>query len=260
MLMKLSEGYAKLKQRVEMIAETSKPFEFLSKKENALPYVYPCDNYVENVLSLQLVKKELKKLLDNYYKSQNITISSIGCKVDAASFPKLQSVLNDCSNTLEIKNLPDVFISDRLKGINALALQINEKFAILISPKSLFQLSEKELKFMLGHELSHVSQGNLLCHTANGILCDFKKKNEVVGTIVADIIELPLKEWCRACEYTADRAGYLCCGDMNAVISLFNKIGMENSRSGYYSYTEIYRDHPYIKNRIDRIKEFAESL
>lgn len=259
--MKLSEGYAKLKQRVEMIAETSKPFEFLSpKKENALPYAYPCDNYLEKILSLHPVKKELKKLLDNYYKSQNIRISNIGRKVDAASFPKLQSVLNDCSNTLKIKKLPDVFISDRLKGINAIALQINEALVILISPKSLFQLSEKELKFMLGHELSHVVQGNLLCHTANGILCGFKKKSEIVGTIVADLIELPLKEWCRACEYTADRAGYLCCKDMNTVISLFNKIGVENSRSGYYSYTEIYRDHPYIKNRIDRIKEFAESL
>lgn len=259
--MKLSEGYTKLKQKVDLITESAKSFEFLSpKKENALPYAYPCDNYLEKILSLHPVKKELKKLLDNYYKSQNIRISSIGCKVDAASFPKLHSVLKYCSEALEVKNIPDIFVSNRLKGINALALQINEDSAILMSPKSLFQLSEKELMFMLGHELSHVSQGNLLCHTANGILCDFKKKNEAIGSIVADIIELPLKEWCRACEYTADRAGYLCCKDMNAVISLFNKIGVENNRSGYYSYTEIYREHPYIENRIDRIKKFVESL
>lgn len=259
--MNLRKQYEKLTQKATQLTNTTKSFEFLSpKKEDALPYAYPCDNYMEKILSLQPVKKEFKKLLNNYYKSQNIRISNIGCKVDASSFPKLQSVLKYCSDTLELKNIPEIFVSNRLKGINAIALQINEESAILISPKSLFQLSEKELRFMLGHELSHVSQGNLLCHTANGILCDLKNKNEVVGTIVADIIELPLKEWCRACEYTADRAGYLCCKDMETVISLFNKIGDENTKTKYYNYTEIYRDHPYIENRIDRIKEFAESL
>ena len=68
--MKLSEGYTKLKQKVDLITESAKSFEFLSpKKENALPYAYPCDNYLEKILSLHPVKKELKKLLDNYYKS-----------------------------------------------------------------------------------------------------------------------------------------------------------------------------------------------
>lgn len=113
---------------------------------------------------------------------------------------------------------------------------------------------------MLGHELSHLTQGNLLCHTANGILSNVKKKYEFIGSIVSDLIEIPLKEWCRANEYTADRAGYLCCNDIASVVSLFKKIGRDNSKTGYYSYTEIYKDHPYIQSRIDRIKEFAKSI
>ena len=47
---------------------------------------------------------------------------------------------------------------------------------------------------------------------------------------------------------------------MKAVISLFKKIGNENTKTNYYNYTEIYRDHTYIENRIDRINEFVESL
>ena len=259
--MKLSEGYIKLKKEASRIKESSKAFDILSqKKEKRLPYAYPCDNYIETILSLKPVKIELKKLLDQYYKSQNINFSNIGCKTNATSFPKLHNIITDCSNILGIDIIPDVFISDRLKGINALALQIDKDSAILISPKSLFHLSDNELKFMLGHELSHIFQGNSLCHTANGILANIKNKHEVIGTMVADLIEIPLKEWCRANEYTADRAGYLCCKDMKAVISLFNKIGKENTKTSYNNYTEIHKDHPYIQNRIDRIKEFAESL
>lgn len=233
---------------------------FSPMKVATLPYAYPCDNYLEAVLSINPVKKKLKELLSNYYKSQNISFSNIGYKAEAVSFPKLHSILSDCSQTLEVKNIPDVFISDKLKGINALALQIDNDSAILISPKSLFQLSDNELKFMLGHELSHLTQGNLLCHTANGILSNVKKKYEFIGSIVSDLIEIPLKEWCRANEYTADRAGYLCCNDIASVVSLFKKIGRDNSKTGYYSYTEIYKDHPYIQSRIDRIKEFAKSI
>lgn len=259
--MNLSKGYLKLKEEAEKIKQSAKAFEFLSlKKEKQLPYAYPCDNYLETILSLKPAKKELKKLIDNYYKSQNISWSNIGIKVNATSFPKLQTIITYCSNILGIDVIPDVFISDRLKGINALALQIDDNSAILISPKSLFHLSDNELKFMLGHELSHLSQGNLLCHTANGILSNVKKKYEFIGSIVADLIEIPLKEWCRASEYTADRAGYLCCKDLPSVTSLFTKIGRDNSKTGYYSYTEIHKEHPYIQNRIDRIEEFARSV
>ncbi len=255
---KSSEKYMRFEKEVEKVKQSVKNLEFLSpKKEASVSYAYPCDNYIEAVLSIQTVKKELKKLLNNYYKSLNVNVSNIGCKVSSTSFPKLHGILKDCSNILEIKKIPDVYVSDKLKGINALAMEIDDISTVLISPKSLFSLSDNELKFMIGHELSHLSQGNSLCHTANGILSNVKKKYEFIGSMVADLIEIPLKEWCRASEYTADRAGYLCCEDVKSVMSLFNKIGKENNKTEYYSYTELYKDHPYIQNRIDRIKEFA---
>lgn len=257
----LQQRYSQLRSKAEHVLEFVENSNFFSqKKEKQLPYVYPCDNYLETILSLKPVKKELSKLLNDYYRSQNIDCSNIGCKTNATSFPKLHNIIIDCSNILEIKDIPNVYVSNKLGGINALTMEINDISTILISPKSLFSLSDNELKFMIGHELSHISQGNLLCHTANGILANIKNKHEVIGTIVADLIEIPLKEWCRANEYTADRAGYLCCKDMKAVISLFYKIGKENTKTPYHNYTEIYKDHPYIQNRIDRIKEFAESL
>lgn len=256
--MSFTEEYVQIRQKTEMMSESFKLF--YPNKVASLPYAYHCDNYIETILSIQLVKKELKRLINNYYKTQNIGISNIGCKVNSTSFPKLHGILKDCSNILEIKKIPDAYVSNKLRGINALAMEINDISTILISPKSLFQLSDNELKFMLGHELSHLTQGNLLCHTANGILSNVKKKYEFIGSIVSDLIEIPLKEWCRANEYTADRAGYLCCNDIASVVSLFKKIGRDNSKTGYYSYTEIYKDHPYIQSRIDRIKEFAKSI
>lgn len=257
----LQQKYSQIKKYAEQYVMMTDNLMFFSPQQEAyISYEYPCDNYIKTILSLQPVKKELNKLLNDYYRSQNIDCSNIGCKTNATSFPKLHNIIIDCSNILEIKDIPNVYVSNKLGGINALTMEINDISTILISPKSLFSLSDNELKFMIGHELSHISQGNLLCHTANGILANIKNKHEVIGTIVADLIEIPLKEWCRANEYTADRAGYLCCKDMKAVISLFYKIGKENTKTPYHNYTEIYKDHPYIQNRIDRIKEFAESL
>lgn len=254
------DGYTKLLAKANQIVKTVSEAEFLQKKEALLPYAYPCDNYVTNILYNKKVADWLKKLVDNYYKEQNITSQTLGYRVNKTDYPNFTAIFEECVDILKVSSKPQLMISNRLRGINALTLNIENTSYILISPQTTVSLTPEETKFLLGHEIGHILQGNLVCHAASGILRTIKNKYEVLGDALANVVEVPLKEWCRTNEYTADRAGYLCCKNIDSVYSLFSRMGNDSTRTIYSNYMEIYRDHPYIKDRIDRINEFKDSI
>lgn len=127
---------------------------------------------------------------------------------------------------------------------------------VLISRKASICLSDGELKFLIGHELGHIMQGNLVCHIANGLLQNIKKKSDVLGVMLADMVEVPLKKWCRNNEFKADIAGLVCCGDMKYVYSLMTKILNTEKKSIVPSLMEIYKDHPFIESRIKHLEQY----
>ena len=76
---------------------------------------------------------------------------------------------------------------------------------------------------MIGHELGHILQKNLICHTIKGLLDNLNSKSEILGPIVSDLIEVPLNQWYRCSEYTADRAGLMCTRNIKFIESNFSK-------------------------------------
>ena len=259
--MSLAERYISLKGKTEEFVTTIKNSDFLSqKKDIPLSYAYPCNNYISSILSNVLVRKSLQAFTDKYCTEQIENIKSSSLLVTKNNYPRCYDVLQSCYKSLNIEDFPEVYITNRLRGINALSVGTDSSSIILVSCKAVISLSEGELKFMIGHELGHIIQKNLECHTAKGLLDNLNNKSEILGPIVSDMIEVPLNQWCRANEYTADRAGYLCCKNMESVYSLFSKIGNDNTKTVYSNYMEIYREHPYIKDRIDRINEFKDSI
>lgn len=255
--MSLVERYIMLKGRTEEFIKTVKNSDFLSKKKDTpLSYAYPCDNYISSILSNVLVCKSLQTFTEKYCTEQIENIKSSSLLVTKNNCPRCYDALQSCYKSLNIEEFPEVYITNRLRGINALSVGTDSSPIILISRKAVMCLSEGELKFVIGHELGHVIQKNLECHTVKGLLDNLNNKSEILGTIVSDMIEVPLNQWCRANEYTADRAGYLCCKNMDSIYSLFSKIGNDNTKTVYSNYMEIYREHPYIKDRIDKINEF----
>lgn len=122
------------------------------------------------------------------------------------------------------------------------------------------RLNEKELRFILGHELGHHQQGNLVCHTVNGLLDTFNTSSEIFGPMISDTIEVPMKRWCRQSEFNADRAGYICCGDIDAVTNLFLKLGMESVCSAYKEYKELEDAHPHLQTRFTELKKIHKTI
>ena len=85
---------------------------------------------------------------------------------------------------------------------------------------------ENEMLFVLGHELGHQAAGHKPYHM---LLETFYMPfiNDGAFAAWATIVKLPLLEWYRISDYTADRIGLLCCQDINAALStMIKKAGL----------------------------------
>ena len=257
--MPFAKGYNKLKSKAEQIVESVKTSKLLSQKKDApLPYAYSCDNYVDSILSNGLVRKTLQLFADKYCKEQIQNIKSTGQLVRQANYPHFYDILQSCYKSLNVKDIPEVYITNQLKGINALSVGSDCAPIILISRKAVISLSDGELKFMIGHELGHILQKNLMCHTIKGLLDNLNSKSEILGSIVSDLIDVPLNQWYRCAEYTADRAGLICSRSISHVKSLFSRlcnttIKETNQIARYFELSNI---HPMYNNRINQLEQF----
>lgn len=257
--MPLVEGYNKLKSKAEQIVESVKTSKLLSqKKETSLPFAYPCDNYMDSILSNGLVRKTLQLFADKYCKEQIQNIKSTGQLISQANYPHFYDILQSCYKSLSVEEIPEVYITSQLKGINALSVGTDNAPIILISRKAVISLSDGELKFIIGHELGHILQKNLMCHTIKGLLDNLNSKSEILGPIVSDLIDVPLNQWYRCAEYTADRAGLICSKSISHIKSLFSKlcnttIKETNQIARYFELSNI---HPMYNNRINQLEQF----
>ena len=220
------------------------------KSKSELPFAYPCANYIETLLSIPIVKEALETIVDKYYGFQLKDIKKEGISLTCSNYPRLHNTLEECCQCLNVQVQPKVILTKRIQEVNALSVGNDSNPMILLSMRSAVSLPEGELKFLLGHELGHILQKNMICHTVSGLLLNLKQKSEILGTMIADLIEMPLKEWCRCNEYTADRAGLICCKDMNHVYSLMERVKRYERKSMAPQLMELYKDHPFIDNRI----------
>ena len=207
----MSRNLLILKCKVNKALGYMKRQTFLSqKKDTLLSYAYPCDNYMDLILSSGLVRKSLQVFADKYCKEQIQKIKSSGQLVSKANYPQFYDILQSCYKSLNIEEDPEVYVTNQLKGINTLSVRTDNAPIILISRKAMMSLSDGELKFMIGHELGHISQKNLMCHIIKGLLDNLNSKSEILAPIVSDLIDVSLNQWYRCAEYTADRAGLIC--------------------------------------------------
>ena len=269
--MDFSTAYSRLMDFAEQFANSSagipqtaqqhvKVTETTTVEDAVMDYAVKEENYIGDFLDNKLVRTCLKSIADKYYGSQIAVIRNEGMLLTNESYPMLYSTYAHCCHTLKIKNPPVVYITHRLRGINALSVEINNEQMILLSRRVAISLSTKEQAFILGHELGHHQQGNLVGHTVNGLVNSLKDKSEIFGPMIQDAIEVPLKRWCRRSEYNADRAGLLCCKDSEVVKQLFKKIGMIESVTVYHQYKETSDDHPMLITRLKELTNYATSI
>ncbi len=256
----LSRAYNGLRGFVDEFANSTTGSNFAPRKiENRIAwYAEWDDNYMGDLLNNYLIKSLLRKIANSYYGEQLDALLEEATELTSESYPMLYEVYSNSCDILGMYNKPQVYLTGKMKGINALSLEVNGKQLILISPKVAVSLPPKEQAFLLGHEISHHQQSNLVCHTVNGLMDNINNASEIFGPLVLDTIEVPLKRWCRCSEFNADRAGYICCKNEEAIKQLFLRLGMKSNSSAYADYKEVGAAHPMLHTRWNVLREYIQ--
>lgn len=229
------------------------------KMENRVAWYAEWDNnYFGTLLENPVTKSVLRKIADFYYGEQLESLLREATELTEETYPKLHGIYSQCCNSLGMYIRPQAYVTGKMKGVNALSIEVKERKVILISPQAAISIPSEEQSFILGHELGHHQQGNLVCHTVNGLLDDFNRASEIFGPLVLDAIEVPLKRWCRCSEFNADRAGYICCRNEEVIRHLFEHLGMRAQPSVFAEYEELAAAHPLLSTRWSVLKQYIE--
>lgn len=247
---------------VDGFANSSATFDVPVQGKNTVvrpSYLLEEDNYIDTIINNPITRASLRHIADKYYTSSVEQVLQTSTLVTSSSYPSLHQIIDKCSRSLSLRDIPEVYVTSKLQGINALSLEVKKKSFVLVSRQATVSLSESDQCFLIGHELGHHQQGNLVCHTVNGLLNNINAKSEIFGLLISDAIEVPMKRWCRLSEFNADRAGLVCCKDINAVKQLFVKLGMIENPTSFNLYQETSEDHPLLSTRYNELKSFAQS-
>lgn len=244
------------------VIKKANPFGRSVNGNEQLEYAYPCENYISIVVSNPASKYSLKKFFENTIQKELDKIINNSVEITKKSNLRVFGILQKCCDKLSIGQVPKTYICPQLRGVNSLTVGEDSNPILLISPAAIARLDNKELSFIVGHELGHIAQKNLICHTVKGALDTMSKWSDALGPIVAELIEVPLNRWYRCSEYTADRAGLLCCENLKSALSVFDKSYCDKkyTNSLFDSYNELTCDHPTLSNRISELKKFSQNI
>jgi Zn-dependent protease with chaperone function len=199
---------------------------------------------------------------------RNLLRSSL--KVDRQHTPDLARLTEDCTIVLKPGQV-NYFIYNSSK-VNAYTFGFSNPKGVVLYRGLLETMDKDELKFVIGHELGHVALGHTRLHT----LLDSLSAGMARSLGAAVLFSLIFRWWNRACEYSADRAGLLACGNPGKATSALIKLVAQDADTSAeleraYKIIEKEDDsllnllgetlstHPMIINRIEKLQKYAAS-
>lgn len=142
-------------------------------------------------------------------------------KVNKDNYPKIYEYLHYACQILDVKKVPDLYVQ---WGYNINAMTVGSENPIIILNSGLIDLcDDDEILFVIGHECGHIKSNHMLYHMMAQVF-NFIIDQIPFGNIAAAPIQLALYYWDRMSEFTADRAGLLCCQNKDAAIRAFMKM------------------------------------
>ncbi len=183
--------------------------------------------------------------------------------------PELFTLAQECARRL--RPAPFELFVLRSNARNAYTFGLsNPRVVVLYSPL-LKIMDEAELRFILGHELGHIALNHTWLNTLLGGMAGVP-----VSFGAAIILVFAFRWWNRACEYSCDRAGLLCCGSLEKATSALVKLVAGQVRSQAEmdqvmaavdaeddsllgNLAETLSTHPLVINRIEKLREYAAS-
>ncbi len=209
------------------------------------------------VLSAGLIRSHHQYLIRN------------GIPVNTSQMPDLTSLVGICQQKLQPGDI-DVYLTQK-NQMNAYAFGLGKpKVLVLYTPLLKF-MNTSELTFIIGHEMGHVALGHTWLNTLVGGMAGIPAP---FGAAI--ILYAVFRWWNRMCEYSADRAGLLACGDLDQAVTAlvrlvapdirsqqdFNRVMMLlNTKDDRASnrVAEVFQSHPMLIRRINKLRDYAST-
>ena len=193
-------------------------------------------------------------------------------RVGPNQFPRVHRLVTQCAETLGITP-PTLYITNS-PVMNAMTFGTNDDSFIIVHSALVDYFTDEELLSVIGHETGHIHNNHVVYLTALYYLRNMASIYLKWMIIPAD---LALSGWMRRAEITCDRAGLLCCKDVDVSTGSLAKLALgstklhaefnveafadqyQESKEGVGRYAEITASHPWISRRMKAIKAFSES-
>jgi Zn-dependent protease with chaperone function len=191
-------------------------------------------------------------------------------RVTRQSTPELADIAKESITRLQVKEV-QFFVAPSQK-LNAYTFGILPPKIVVLNSSLLLVMDASELRFILGHELGHIRLGHTWLNSLVGGLSGIPSP---LGA--AALLSLAFLWWNRACEYSADRAGLLACGDLHKALSalikleagptVYNRAGLERALRAIDAQDdnvlnhlgEALGTHPMTIKRIQQLRHYAAS-
>jgi Zn-dependent protease with chaperone function len=200
-------------------------------------------------------------------RSHHFQLVHQGMRITLQNAPALSKLAEECTRRLRASQVELFVVPSR--ELNAYTFGLDDPRVVVMYSSLLKYMDADELRFIFGHELGHV----LLGHTwLNTILGGMSGVPASLG--IALVMVLAFRSWNRACEYSADRAGLLACGNPDKAISALVKlvyreadtpqemeVALDQIAKQDDSIVNVMAEtldtHPMIARRIEQLKAFA---
>ncbi len=246
-------------------------------RRSILEFAHPVDQSVIKTLDNPAINAVFNKIVQTSIDANYGLILATGIHVSQNAYRQLYEIVVECAKELEIP-VPYVIISDSVHGLNACTAGTNQFAFIAISTMLPVVFSFEEMKFVIGHECGHLALGHVVYHSAVSMMGAAGGLLPLVGPVIAKTISYPLNAWGRRSEISADRAGLICCGDINiakrtllrlesGLLNIdsvdINEYVKESERmldnTSIGKFAEFNMQHPIIPKRIKALDLFSKS-
>jgi len=258
----------------------SKDNEYLRDRD----FAHPIDAMIIKTLDNPVINKVFKSFVQVSIDATWGLNLAQGVHIDGSSSPEMYKIIRHCSRTLGIP-IPYTIVTGSLPGINACTCGSEEFAFVAISSMIPTVYGKDEQTFILGHECGHLALGHVIYHTAASMFGNMAQLVPVVGPALSSAVTLPLNSWIRRSEISADRAGLICCENLETAKNTLLKLelGMAGVRLGENErinlnadqyvktarqtlqrnvigkYAEFLNSHPILPKRIEALDVFAQS-
>ncbi len=255
---------------------------FIERRNERLPeggknggrgYAYISDRNTEKLFEtlkpVEVAVRAAVKLSEAYGKSELLGHS---VKVGPRQFPRVDALAKRAAETLGIKP-PTVYIVNS-PVMNAATFGTNENSVIMLHSALVDHFSDEELLSVIGHECGHIHNSHVVYLTALHYV------RFMAGAMFRALLapaEIALMGWLRRAEITSDRAGLLCCKNIDVATRALTKLALgssklydqlnmeafmeqyEEMRDGLGRFSEVRASHPMLPKRVIALRHFSES-